>query len=74
MNDGMSVATALQNIELINLKIEENRRLAMIVGDNFKKSGVTDLRKCEEWNTYQGIINNLVAEKRSIIMNTSIQY
>jgi FtsZ-binding cell division protein ZapB len=67
------VRTALDNIALIDLKIEENKRLSHIVADYFKKeTKETDLRKCEDWNKLQTVINDLTTEKRNIIKETVV--
>lgn len=83
----LTVATALQNIELINLKIQEQRRLAAVAADKYKslqqkeaKKGFftaeevvkVDLRKCPAWVTATEEVNQLTAKKRAVIMDTEL--
>lgn len=84
MDKKLTVATTLQNVELINLKIQENKRLAAIEADKFKQTFIKDdegnltkvknhdLRKSPVWNALQKEINNLIATRRKIIMETDI--
>lgn len=70
----LTVATAVQNVELIDLKITEYKRRSIIARNKFKTASVenVDLRKCPEWVSAQTSIKELVDIKRTIIVDTKL--
>jgi len=72
--ENANVATALQIVQLIDLKIKEYKRLAAVAGDKFKAESAAnwDLRKCKEVVTIRTEINALLELKRKTIINTTL--